>query len=72
MDLIDKKISEKLQLFEYIDQKYRNDIESTEKAPPKKSDFNQIRNFPSNTYFQKETHSKKEIYDNIYSDFKTN
>ena len=72
MDLIDKKISEKLKLFEYIDKKYGADIDSSEKAPPKKSDLNQIRNFPSNTYFQKETRSKKEIYDNIYSDFKTN
>ena len=72
MDLIDKKISEKLKLFEYIDKKYGANIDSSEKAPPKKSDLNQIRNFPSNTYFQKETRSKKEIYDNIYSDFKTN
>ena len=72
MDLIDKKISEKLKLFEYIDKKYGANIDSSEKAPPKKSDLNQIRNFPPNTYFQKETRSKKEIYDNIYSDFKTN
>ena len=72
MDLIDKKISEKLKLFEYIDKKYGTNIDSTEKALPKKSDLNQLRNFPPNTYIQKEIRSKNEIYDNIYSDFKTN
>ena len=72
MDLIDKKISDKLKLFEYIDKKYGTNINSGEKAPPKKSDLNQIRNFPPSQYLQKETRSKKEIYDNIYSDFKTN
>ena len=71
MDLIDKKLSEKLKLFEYIDKKYGTNIDTSEKAPPKKSEINQIRNFPQNL-LQKETHSKKEIYDNIYSDFKTN
>ena len=44
MDLIDKKISEKLKLFEFIDKKYGANLESTEKAPPKKSDLNQIKN----------------------------
>ena len=72
MDLIDKKISEKLKLFEFIDKKYGTNIDSTEKALPKKSDLNQLRNFPPNTYIQKEIRSKNEIYDNIYSDFKTN
>ena len=48
MDLIDKKLSEKLKLFEYIDKKYGANLESTEKAPPKKSEINQIRNFNSN------------------------
>ena len=71
MDLIDKKLSEKLKLFEYIDKKYGTNIDTSEKAPPKKSEINQMRNFPQNL-LQKETHSKKEIYDNIYSDFKTN
>ena len=71
MDLIDKKLSEKLKLFEYIDKKYGANLESSEKAPPKKSEINQIRNFNSNL-IQKESISKKEIYDNIYSDFKTN
>ena len=72
MDLIDKKLSEKLKLFEYIDKKYGTDIDSSEKAPPKKSELNQNRNFIQNTFLQKEARSKKEIYDNIYSDFKTN
>ena len=72
MDLIDKKLSEKLKLFEYIDKKYGTDIDSAEKAPPKKSELNQNRNFIQNTFLQKEARSKKEIYDNIYSDFKTN
>ena len=71
MDLIDKKLSEKLKLFEYIDKKYGTNIDTSEKAPPKKSEINQMRNFPQNL-LPKETHSKKEIYDNIYSDFKTN
>ena len=72
MDLIDKKISEKLKLFEFIDKKYGANLESPEKAPPKKSDLNQIKNLGPTTYQQKESNSNKEIYDNIYSDFKTN
>ena len=72
MDLIDKKISEKLKLFEFIDKKYGANLESPEKAPPKKSDLNQIKNLGPTTYQQKESSSNKEIYDNIYSDFKTN
>ena len=72
MDLIDKKISEKLKLFEFIDKKYGASLESPEKAPPKKSDLNQIKNLGPTTYQQKESNSNKEIYDNIYSDFKTN
>ena len=61
MDLIDKKLSEKLKLFEYIDKKYGTDIDSSEKAPPKKSELNQNRNFIQNTFLQKEARSKKEI-----------
>ena len=72
MDLIDKKISEKLKLFEFIDKKYGADIFSPEKAPPKKSDINQIKNLYPNSFLEKESNSNKEIYDNIYSDFKTN
>ena len=72
MDLIDKKISEKLKLFEFIDKKYGANLESPEKAPPKKSDLNQIKSLGPTTFQQKESSSNKEIYDNIYSDFKTN
>ena len=72
MDLIDKKLSEKLKLFEYIDKKYGTNIDSSEKAPARKSDLTQNRNLIQNSYLQKEARSKKEIYDNIYSDFKTN
>jgi len=72
MDLIDKKLSEKLKLFEYIDKKYGTNIDSSEKAPARKSDLTQNRNLIQNSYLQKEAHSKKEVYDNIYSDFKTN
>ena len=72
MDLIDKKLSEKLKLFEYIDKKYGTNIDSSEKAPARKSDLTQNRNIIQNSYLPKEARSKKEIYDNIYSDFKTN
>ena len=72
MDLIDKKLSEKLKLFEYIDKKYGTNIDTSEKAPARKSDLTQNRNLIQNSYLQKEAHSKKEVYDNIYSDFKTN
>ena len=72
MDLIDKKLSEKLKLFEYIDKKYGTNIDTSEKAPPKKSELNQNRNIIQNNNIQKEVTSKNEIYDNIYSDFKTN
>ena len=73
MDLIDKKLSEKLKLFELIDKKYGTNIDTSEKAPPKKSELNQDRNLiQNNNNLQKETTIKNEIYDNIYSDFKTN
>ena len=72
MDLIDKKLSEKLKLFEYIDKKYGTNIDSSEKAPARKSELTQNRNIIQNSYLPKEARSKKEIYDNIYSDFKTN
>ena len=72
MDLIDKKLSEKLKLFELIDKKYGTNIDTFEKTLPKKSDLNQNRNIIQNNNIQKEATSKNEIYDNIYSDFKTN
>ena len=72
MDLIDKKLSEKLKLFEYIDKKYGTNIDTSDKAPPKKSELNQNRNLFQTNPLQKETSLKNEIYDNIYSDFKTN
>ena len=72
MDLIDKKLSEKLKLFEYIDKKYGTNIDTSDKAPPKKSELNQNRNLFQINPLQKETSLKNEIYDNIYSDFKTN
>ena len=72
MDLIDKKLSEKLKLFEYIDKKYGTNIDTSDKAPPKKSELNQNRNLFQTNHLQKETSLKNEIYDNIYSDFKTN
>ena len=72
MDLIDKKLSEKLKLFELIDKKYGTNIDTSEKSLPKKSEFNQNRKILQNNNLQKEVTSKNEIYDNIYSDFKTN
>ena len=68
MDLIDKKISEKLKLFEFIDKKYGADIFSPEKAPPKKSDINQIKNLYPNSFLEKESNSNKEIYKKEISD----
>ena len=63
MDLIDKKLSEKLKLFEYIDQKYGTNIEDTNYRK---------RESESNTGPQNEYFSNNELFDNIYSDFKTN
>ena len=63
MDLIDKKLSEKLKLFEYIDQKYGTNIEDTNYRK---------RESESNTGAQNEYFSNNELFDNIYSDFKTN
>ena len=68
MDLLDKKLSEKLKLFEFIDKKYgTNYDQSTFK---KKETANNTKNTDN---LQKEMdYSNNEIYDNIYSDFKTN
>ena len=70
MDLIDKKLSEKLKLFEYIDKKYGTNIDESNLKK---------RDTASNTgskdiILQKEIYSNNnnELYDNIYSDFKTN
>ena len=67
MELIDKKLSEKLKLFEYIDKKYGTNLdESSSKRRATKNyainnNFNNNENFFSN-----------DIYDKIYSDFKSN
>ena len=68
MDLIDQKLSEKLKLFEFIDKKYgANYDQSTLK---KKETANNTKNTDN---LQKEMDfSNNELYDNIYSDFKTN
>ena len=69
MDLLDKKLSDKLKLFEYIDKKYGTNIkESNTKKRETAS------NTGSKDFFQKEKDIKlnNELYDNIYSDFKTN
>ena len=81
MDLIDKKLSEKLKLFEYIDKKYGTnnmDYSTSEKTNSKmNSELN--RNFlPLNAYKEKEktkSISKIDLLNdnsNIYSDYKTN
>jgi hypothetical protein len=69
MDLLDKKLSEKLKLFEYIDKKYGTNIEESN---TKKRET--ASNTGSKDFFQKENDIKlnNELYDNIYSDFKTN
>ena len=67
MDLIDKKLSEKLKLFEYIDQRYGTNIEQSNHK--KKETINYTR---SNDIFKKDNYFNNEIYDNIYSDFKIN
>ena len=67
MDLIDKKISEKLKLFEIIDKKYGTN--PSQSNLPKSEIESNKRNFyiPQEEIFQ-----NKEIYDNLYSDFKIN
>ena len=69
MDLLDKKLSDKLKLFEYIDKKYGTNIEESN---TKKRET--ASNTGSKDFFQKEKDIKlnNELYDNIYSDFKTN
>ena len=67
MDLIDKKISEKLKLFEIIDKKYGTN--PSQSNLPKSEIESNKRNF----YIpQEEIYQNKEIYDNLYSDFKIN
>ena len=69
MDLIDKKLSEKLKLFEYIDKKYGTNIDESN---TKKRET--TSNTGSKDFFQmdKDINLNNELYDNIYSDFKTN
>ena len=68
MDLLDKKLSEKLQLFELIDKKYGTNYDQS--ALKKKESTNNTKNTDN---LQKEMDfSNNELYDNIYSDFKTN
>ena len=69
MDLIDKKLFEKLQLFEYIDKKYGTNIDESNL---KKKDRDTASNTGSKDILLKENYSNNELYDNIYSDFKTN
>ena len=69
MDLIDKKLSEKLKLFEYIDKKYGTNIDESN---TKKRET--TSNTGSKDFFQmdKDINLNNELYNNIYSDFKTN
>ena len=67
MELIDKKLSEKLKLFELIDKKYGTPIDE---ISIKKRET--ASNTGSKDFLQKENHLNNELYDNIYSDFKTN
>jgi len=68
MDLLDKKLSEKLKLFEIIDKKYGIDIDQS--ASKKKDSINNTKN--TDNYQKENYYSNNEIYDDIYSDFKTN
>ena len=63
MDLIDKQLSEKLKLFDYIDKKYGTNIDQPNFKKKNIEDYNIIEN---------RMISNNELYDNIYSDFKTN
>lgn len=68
MDLIDQKLSEKLKLFEFIDKKYGTNYDQS--TLKKKETANNTKNTDN---LQKEMEfSNNELYDNIYSDFKTN
>ena len=67
MDLIDKKLSEKLKLFEYIDKKYGTNIDELNFRKRETAS-----NTGSKDILQNENYSNNELYDNIYSDFKTN
>ena len=63
MDLLDKKLSEKLKLFEIIDKTYGINIDQS--TLKKKESTNNTKN--TDNY-----NSNNEIYDDIYSEFKTN
>ena len=63
MDLLDKKLLEKLKLFEIIDKTYGANIDQS--SLKKKESTNNTKN--TDNYY-----SNNEIYDDIYSDFKTN
>ena len=67
MDLIDKKLSEKLKLFEYIDQRYGTNLDQSNNT--KKNTINYTK---SNDIFWKDNYYNNENYDNVYSDFKIN
>ena len=67
MELIDKKLSEKLKMFEYIDKKYGTNEDIKTKTIPKKSSQNKSLLDQKDYYY-----SKQDIYNNIYSDFNTN
>ena len=62
MDLIDKKLFEKLQLFEYIDKKYGTNINESNL---KKKDRDTASNTGSKDILLKENYSNNELYDNI-------
>ena len=63
MDLLDKKLSEKLKLFEIIDKTYGTNIDQS--TLKKKESTNNTKN--TDNYY-----SNNEIFDDIYSEFKTN
>ena len=63
MDLLDKKLLEKLKLFEIIDKTYGVNIDQS--SLKKKESTNNTKN--TDNYY-----SNNEIYDDIYSDFKPN
>ena len=69
MDLLDKKLSEKLKLFEYIDKKYGSNIEESNTKKRETASNTGSKDFLKN---EKEIQLNNELYDNIYSDFKTN
>ena len=67
MDLIDKKLSDKLKLFEYIDKKYWTNIDELNFRKRETAS-----NTGSKEILQNENYSNNILYDNIYSDFKAN